>query len=407
MSFLFSQKNLWSGLVVGLALLTCQASQAAEQQPFDVWLSELKQEARSLGISSRTIDGALSGVRPSKKVVSKDRGQPEYTKTFWKYLDNAVADIRIKRAQKLLSQNKALLNRVEAEYGVQPRFLMAFWGLESNFGDFTGGFSVVRALVTLAYDARRSAFFREQLLEALKILDQGHISLENMTGSWAGAMGQVQFIPSTFNGFAVDFDGDGRRDIWNSLPDIFASAANYLRSNGWRGDLTWGREVQLPNGFAWELADIAQRRPLAEWQSLGVRKMGGGNLPAVEIDAALVLPGGHKGPAFLVYDNFHATLEWNKSIFYALAIGHLADRIAGQPPLRTRRPAQENPLLRSQVQEIQSLLNASGHNAGTADGLVGRQTRVALRAFQKARGLPADGFATLEVLRHLRQASTQ
>jgi len=288
---------------------------------------------------------------------------------------------------------------------VQPGYLVAFWGLESNFGRHTGGFSVIGALATLAYDARRGAFFRAQLLDALRILDQGHIGVAEMAGSWAGAMGQLQFIPSTFVNYAVDFDGDGRRNIWTDLPDVFASAANYLSSIGWRGDEKWGREVRLPADFDWELASLKLRKPLEEWRRLGIRRADGGALPIADISGAIVAPGGHKGPAFLVYGNFNKILNWNRSLLYAIAVGHLADRIAGRGPLRAARPAKEEPLSRAQVEEMQGLLAALGFDAGEPDGVVGSQTRAALRAFQRAAKVPPDGYPTPELLASIRRKS--
>jgi membrane-bound lytic murein transglycosylase B len=311
----------------------------------------------------------------------------------------------MERGHALLREHAALLEKVRRRYNVQPRFLVAFWGLESNFGEFTGGLSVIGALATLAYDERRSAFFRAQLLDALRILDQGHIDVANMKGSWAGAMGQLQFIPSTFVGYAVDFDGNGRRDIWNSLPDVFGSAANYLSSIGWRGDETWGREVRLPRDFDWELASLSIRKPISDWQRLGVRRTDGRDLPKADISGSIVLPAGHKGPAFLVYGNFRAILDWNRSILYALAVGHLADRLAGKGPLLSPRPAREQALSRAQVKEMQSLLTGLGYDPGTPDGVVGSQTRAALREFQRQARLAADGYPTPELLKSLRQVA--
>ena len=380
-------------------------SQTAQEDPYQLWLAEFRREALEKGISARTFDSAMAGVEPLPEVLERDRHQPEFRLTFNRYLERSITEARVERAKKLLAQHRDLLREVERRYGVQPRFLVSFWALESNFGDYTGGFSVIEALATLAYDPRRSDFFRTQLIHALKILDEGHISAEAMTGSWAGAMGQLQFIPSTFTGYAVDHDKDGKRDIWQSLPDIFGSAANFLKAEGWEGDRTWGREVRLPEDVDWDLATLSLRKPLAEWQALGVRKADGSALPQVDVDASLVLPAGHRGPAFLVYQNFRSTLNWNRSILYAIAVGHLADRIAGQGPLVTNTGYNEAALRRAEVQELQDRLTRLGFDAGKPDGIVGSKTREALKGFQRSQGSPADGYPTKELLEALRRAT--
>lgn len=379
------------------------ASPAAAEGDFAAWLTDLRSEALEMGISSGTLETALRNIEPIARVIELDREQPEFTQTFWAYLDRRVTPSRIERGRALLERHKALLADVQARYDVQPRFLVAFWGLESNFGDYNGDFPVIGALATLAFDARRSAFFRAQLLDALRILDEGHVKAERMKGSWAGAMGQVQFIPSTFVGYAVDHDGDGRRDIWESLPDVFASAANYLKNIGWDDSKTWGREVRLPVNFPWELAGLGRRKSLAQWQALGVRRADGRDLPRVDIHGSIVLPAGHRGPAFLVYRNFRSILAWNRSLLYAIAVGHLSDRIAGKVQLRSARPGQERPLSRREVEELQERLSTLGFDPGSPDGVIGPQTRAAVRAFQGSAGLPADGYPGYEALRRLRE----
>jgi membrane-bound lytic murein transglycosylase B len=379
-----------------------------ERGDFDTWLAGLKQEAIRRGIRPETVETALAGVEPVPEVIERDRSQREFTLTFTRYMRGAVTEARVQKARELLEQNRALLEKVAAQYGVQPRFLVSFWGLESNFGQHTGGYSVVAALATLAHEGRRHDFFRAQLLDALQILDEGHISVSEMTGSWAGAMGQLQFIPSTFVNFAVDYDGDGQRDIWNSLPDIFASAANYLSQEGWKGNRTWGRQVSLPIKFDYSLASLGERKTLGEWAALGLRREDGGPLPQVAgIEASLVLPAGQRGPAFLIYENFRTILVWNRSILYALSVGHLADRIAGAPALSAGSLPDEEPLSLKSIEEMQALLNARGYEAGKPDGLVGPQTREALRAFQAAQGLPADGYPTKELIDLLRRTGGQ
>jgi peptidoglycan lytic transglycosylase B len=399
--------GLLAGLLFGLAAhgVAAQTPQKPAPTPdpaFTAWVSDLRKEALGKGITNATLDSALTGISPIERIIELDRRQPEFTQTFWRYLDLRVNEKRITRGKALLVQHAKLLKAVEQKYKVQPRFLVAFWGLESNFGDHFGGYPVVQAVATLAYDPRRSRFFRHQLMDALRILDRGDITAGKMRGSWAGAMGHLQFIPSTFVRYAVDEDGDGRRDIWNSLPDVFASAANYLSRIGWRGEETWGREVRLPDGFEVQLASLRTKKPLSEWQILGVRRMDGESLPAKDITGSIVLPQGHQGPAFIVYNNFRRILNWNRSILYAISVGHLADRLVGQGPLQSVRPASETPLSRDMIREMQELLSSHGYDVGTPDGVAGPMTRAALRAFQKATKLPADGFPTFDLLTRLR-----
>lgn len=394
-------------LVVAAALVF--PGPAGAQQPGDhrAWLEGVKQEAVARGVSQATLAAAFDGWQPVPRVIELDRRQPEYTQSFWSYLDRAVSPERIRRGREMLAVHKKLLAGIERRYGVQGRFLVAFWGLETNFGANTGGFPVIDALATLAHDQRRPDFFRAQLLDALEILESGDIALERMTGSWAGAMGQVQFMPETFRRHAVDGDGDGKRDIWFSLRDAFSSAANFLKAMGWRGDQTWGREVRLPAGFDWSQADLDVRKPVIEWQRLGVRTAEGHALPPVGFEASIILPGGHKGPAFMVYDNFRATLGWNRSLFYAVAVGHLADRISGKGPLLTPPRPDDRPLSRQEVAEMQRLLASHGLQVGEPDGVVGAQTRSALRAFQQQHDLPPDGYPTAWLLERLRRSRAQ
>ena len=295
--------------------------------PFALWLKELRAEAASRGVQASTIEGALDGVKLIPRVIELDRGQPEFTLTFRQYMDRVVPQSRVKKGRQRLRENRALLEGIARKYGVQPRFIVAFWGIETDFGRLSGGFPVIPALVTLAYDGRRSAYFRGELLHALDILDKNHIEPKNMVGSWAGAMGQTQFMPSSFVAYAVDHDGDGRKDIWNSRADALASGANYLARQGWKGDQTWGRPVTLPDGFDTGLADLEVRKPLNAWQRMGVRRDDGGELARRELTASVVLPEGRDGPAFVIYNNYLTILKWNRSTFFALAVGFLADRL--------------------------------------------------------------------------------
>jgi membrane-bound lytic murein transglycosylase B len=323
---------VWRGLGLSALVVGCLFAGLAPLRAamdFDVWLEGVRREAADIGVSSTTIDQALGNLAPIPRVIELDRRQPEFTLTFEEYLTRVVSDKRVEDGRLLLQRHRALLQRIGREFGVQPRFIVALWGIESNYGSITGGYPVIGALATLAHDGRRAEFFRKELLNALRILDGGHIGLDAMTGSWAGAMGQSQFMPSSFLNFAVDHDGDGRRDIWTTEADVFASIANYLGNSGWRDDLTWGRRVSLPPGFDATLASLDLEKTLGEWQGLGVRRADGGDLPAQQAFASLVLPGQNgAGPAYLVYENFRAIMKWNRSTYFATAVGHLSDRIA-------------------------------------------------------------------------------
>jgi len=386
-------------------LLAVSLSPSAPAQetppPFAPWLEDLKVEARQIGVGEETLQRVLGGIKPIPRVIELDRRQPEFMLTFWSYLKRSISDKRINTARRLMAKHRGLLEKVSARYGVQPRFLVSFWGLESNFGEYTGTFPVAGALVTLAHDRRRARFFRAQLLAVLKLMDRGDIAA-NAKGSWAGAMGNHQFIPTTYRDFAVDFDGDGKRDLWNSLPDIFASAANYLSRSGWDSKRTWGREVQLPKGFDFELAGLTERKSLAVWQKIGVRRADGRDLPRVDIEGSIVLPAGSQGPAFMVYKNYRTILVWNRSILYALAVGHLADRIAGGGGLLAKPREGDAPMSRRDIVTLQTVLAERGFDAGGADGIVGPATRQAIKAYQKSVNLPPDGYPSMGLLERLR-----
>lgn len=288
-------------------------------------------EAAAGGISQQTLEKALAGIEePLPKVIDLDRKQPEFTQTVENYVAIRVSDQRITEGRRMLRRYPTWLGRVEDRHRVQRRFIVALWGIETNYGNHTGGFPVIEALVSLAYDGRRSAYFRRELLDALQIVDAGHIPLRRMKGSWAGAMGQCQFMPSVFRRHAVDADGDHRRDIWTSVPDVLASAANYLAAAGWKDDQTWGRPVRLPKEFDSSLAGLETRLPLGKWQALGVRRMNGYALPRRNLEASLIIPDGPGSQAYLVYDNFRVLRVWNKSNAFALAVGLLSDRLAGR-----------------------------------------------------------------------------
>lgn len=374
---------------------------------FNSWLEALKAEARSSGISDSTISQAFAEVSaPLDRVLELDRSQPEFTQTFSGYMKNRMSQQRIDRGRRMLQEHSELFARLQAEYGVQPQYLVSFWALESNFGDFTGGFSVVNALATLAWDPRRADMFRAELLTALRIIDAGHIAADRMTGSWAGAMGQCQFMPSTFAAYAKDGDGDGRIDIWGSVPDVMTSAANYLSQAGWKAGERWGREVLLPAGFDFALSGTGVRKSVTEWNALGVRRADGSALGNAGMLASVVVPAGSNGPAFLAYDNFRTTMVWNRSTFYAISVGHLADRFMGEPAIQHMPATEERALARSDVMEMQLLLNQLGHDVGEPDGVLGSRTREGVRQFQLANRLPADGYASWEMLQALREHAT-
>jgi membrane-bound lytic murein transglycosylase B len=381
---------------------SAEANEMQSDGAFLDWLEALRVEASAKGISDGTLDAALKDIAPVPRVIDLDRRQPEYIQTFWTYLRQRVNDERIKRGRILLTKHRNLLHEIHTEYGVPPRYIIALWGMETDFGDYLGNFHVIEALATLAYDQRRSHFFRAELLDALQIVDEGHISADAMIGSWAGAMGQMQFIPSAFTKHAVDYTGDGRKDIWGSLPDAFSSAANFLTNMGWQPGEIWGREVCLSDEFDLMLATMDRKMTLEEWSSLGVRRPEGAALPQADMEGSIVLPQGYKGPAFLVYDNFRAIKRWNPSINFAISVGYLADRIAGLPQIANGRYGEHEPLSRDEAEEIQQLLNCLGFDAGPEDGLPGPRTRAAIRAFQKEHSLPPDGYPAPALLKRLR-----
>ena len=330
-----SRKGLFSALKITLSaavmVFGIHHGALAQDQSFEDWLVELRAEAADRGISEATLNAALTGIEPIPRVIELDRKQPEFTLTFQEYLDRVVPQSRKNRAKARYEEHQAILKEVGDAYGVQPRFIVALWGIETDFGRVLGGFNVVPALATLAYDGRRSAYFRKELHHALRIIDEGHIAADQMKGSWAGAMGQSQFMPSSFNNFAQDYDGDGRQDIWGTQADVFASAANYLKKVGWRNDITWGRKVMLPEtgaasrANAMKLHDDKTWKRLNEWAALGVKREDGTDLPDRNIKARLVMPGKEDGPAYLVYKNYEAILKWNRSNYFAIAVGTLSD----------------------------------------------------------------------------------
>jgi membrane-bound lytic murein transglycosylase B len=378
------------------------ASVDSERLSFADWRTLLRSDAIAAGIEAELFDRAFAGVSPNPDVLAADSSQPEFTRPVWEYLDGAVSPIRVSRGRSLLAQQRDNLTRIEQRYAVDGEVLVAIWGLESNFGSNIGHHNVIRSLATLAYEGRRQAFWRSQLLAVLQILQHGDITPERLVGSWAGAMGQTQFMPTTYNQHAVDFDGDGRRDLWNSSTDALASAAHYLQASGWQQGQPWGFEVRLPAEFDYSLADPDNRRSLAEWKALGVTPMDSSNAVASATPATLLLPAGHRGPAFLLLSNFRSILKYNNSTSYALAIGLLADGLRGGTGVHGSWPRSDRQLGRSERIELQALLSQNGFAPGPADGIIGANTRKAVRAFQQRRGQPADGYPSYELLEQLR-----
>ncbi len=309
--------------------MMCFAGSAqAASQSFDAWLKGFRAEAARAGVSQATINEALTGIKPIQRVIELDRKQPEGRKTFVQYREMIVNSTRINRGRQMMQRHASQLADVERKFGVAPQYIVALWGIETNYGSNTGGFKVIPALATLAWDGRRGEFFKKELINALKIIDEGHISAANMKGSWAGAMGQSQFMPSSFNAYAVDGNGDGKRDIWNTKKDVFASAANYLKQNGWTEGERWGRRVSLPSGFSENMVGVKVKKSIADWQRLGVRLPNGGNLPTGTMRASVVAPDGVAGESFLVYTNYDVIMDWNRSTYFATSVGLLADALA-------------------------------------------------------------------------------
>jgi membrane-bound lytic murein transglycosylase B len=388
--------------VGALVVEMMQTSGPGTEAGFAAWLQGFKTRALAQGITPETLTGALGDVQFDPRVIEKDRNQNEFTKTIWDYLDSAASDERIANGKAALAANADLLVRIETTFGVDKEIVVAVWGLESAYGTYRGDFPVIASLATLAYDARRPAFFEEQLLAALKILQSGDVAARQMTGSWAGAMGHTQFIPTSYLAFAVDFTGDGKRDIWSDDPaDALASTAAYLAKSGWKTGAPWGIEVALPAGF--DFGETGERvvRSVAEWQALGVRSIAGSDLPD-HGPASVLLPAGARGAAFLIFGNFHVIETYNTADAYVIAIGHLADRIGGGAAIVSGWPRGDRALKFDERVELQQRLIRAGFDTGAVDGLIGPNTIAAVRAYQRSAGLIPDGYASLDVLKKLR-----
>jgi len=378
-----------------------ETANPAANARFDAWKRGFRAEAAAAGVAGAVYDRTMAGVAYRPDVVERDRNQAEFTLALWEYLDSAVSDSRIDNGREAARANARVLAEIEARYRVEARIVAAVWGIESAYGAQRGDIPVLDALATLAFDGRRSRFFREQLIAALKIMQTGDTTPDRMLGSWAGAMGHTQFIPTSYQAYAQDFRGDGRRDIWSDDPtDALASTANYLARHGWSWGQPWGIEVALPRGFDHALAGET-RKSAAEWMALGVRAADGGRLPD-HGPARILLPAGARGPALMLFRNFDVIRRYNPADSYAIAVGHLGDRIAGGETFRAGWPRGDRPLRLAERKELQERLTRAGFDTGGVDGIIGPNTVAALRRWQAARGMVPDGYASFETLEELR-----
>jgi len=371
---------------------------------FDAWVREFRREAAAAGIDAATLAAAFDDATYLPEVIRRDRAQPEFSRRVWTYLDGAVSPARIRRGRERWQAHRPAIETAAARTGVPAPILVAIWGIESSYGEYFGDIATIDALATLGYDGRRPDFARRELMAALRILARGDIDRAHMRGSWAGAMGHTQFLPSSFERHARDADGDGRRDIWGSVPDVMASTADYLAEAGWRRGEPWGVEVRLPRGFDYARTELDVRASSAAWAERGVSTVDGDALPAFEA-ASVIAPAGAQGPAFLVGHNFRVILRYNASTSYALAVGLLADRLAGRPGVQTDWPRQQVALSHAQIRRLQQALNARGFDTGTPDGVIGPATRSGVRDYQRQQGEIPDGFVTRDLLERLLPSS--
>ena len=368
-------------------------------QSFESWLSGLQREVAAAGLSERAV-AALDGVKLDRRVLDRDRSQPSLSQTFLEFADRTISSSRISRGRDQLARYADTFRRIEQKYGVQGPVLVACWGLETDCGAYRGDFDSIRALVSLTWDCRRSDHFKEELFDALRLLSDGDLTRNEMVGAWAGELGQVQFTPSNYRRYAIDFDGDGRRDLVSSVPDAMASAANFLHHLGWRPNDPWLEEVRLPETLPWDAAGRGRYRERSFWAGWGIARADGSPLPKDGVQAALVLPMGRSGPAFLAYRHFDIVWEWNNSSNYSLAAAYFATRLAGAPPMQ--RGGTQAALSPAELREVQERLNRMGFDAGPPDGRLGQKTRDGVRAAQLHFRLPPDGYPDAELLKRLR-----
>ena len=373
-----------------------------DAQEFERWKQTFAAKATAAGISPTTVRN-LNNARLRPSIVGFDRAQPEFTRTPWQYLDSAISPLRIKNGKAKMQEASAALQAASKRYGVPATVIAAIWGMESNYGSNFGSFSTIDALATLAFEGRRAAWAEKELIAALRIIDKGDIDAAHMIGSWAGAMGHTQFMPSVFLQYAVDADGDGRRDIWGSMADVAASTANYIASSGWNSSEPWAVEVKLPASFDYARTELSHRQNSTAWAAEGVQNITGQSLPAMA-GASIIAPAGARGPAFMVGSNFRAILRYNNSTNYALGVGLLSQQLAGNGGVVAEWPRDLAALSREQTRALQNGLNQRGFSAGSADGVMGPATRAGLRQFQQSQGLVADGYPTVELLQRLQAA---
>ncbi len=393
----------WSGEpgASGHPLMTREAILSAAAN-FPACLEALWPDAARRGVSRESFDQHTAGLTPDLRIMDLLDSQPEFTKTFWEYLDLLVSEERIQKGREVLAQHRATFDSVEKAYGVDRHAIAAIWGIESKYGTMVGERPVIRSTATLACVGRRQAYFRDEFLVTLEILQRGDVRPDDLKGSWAGAFGPTQFMPTAFKRYAVDFDGDGRRDVVTSIPDVIASTANNLKKDGWAPGQTWGYEVVVPPGFDYLLADRSRQFTLAQWEKLGLRRPGGQPFARPAERAYLLVPAGARGPGFLMLNNFRVIMKYNPAEAYALAIGHLADRLRGGEPFAQAWPREERALTREERLELQQRLASRGFDVGEPDGRLGARSRAAIRDFQAKAGLVPDGFASSEILNRLR-----
>lgn len=391
-------------LLVGPALAQVPGGNCRNTGSFERWLDAFLQEAGAQGISQRVIAAAAPYLTLDPDIIRRDRGQRFFAQSFLSFSSKMLPAYRIQRGTQLIHTHAPVFSRIEKQYGVPAAVIVGFWGLESDFGASHGKLSVLRSIATLAYDCRRSAMFRAHLFDALRLIERGDLAPDEMIGSWAGELGQTQMMPSEYFKHAVDYDGDRRRDLLHSVPDVLASTANYLVSLGWRRGEPWQQEVRVPAMLPWDQADLAIQHPRAQWAKWGVTAADGRALPNDELKASLLLPMGRLGPAFLAYENFQTYLKWNNALVYATTAAYYATRLAGAPAL-VRNQAKIPALNIDEIKELQQILQRQGHDVGSVDGRIGMATRAAVKKIQLKIGLPADSYPTPELLQRLRRGS--
>jgi lytic murein transglycosylase len=391
----------WAASAVIVALLAGPAAACRNTGSFERWLDDFKREAVAQKISQSTIESALDGLTFDPEIVRRDHGQGVFQQSFLQFSDRMASSDRIVGGKRRIQKYAEVFARIEQQYGVPAPVLVSFWGLESDFGTNNGKFSVLRSIATLAFDCRRPEFFRPQLMDALRVIDRGDLSAGDMIGDWAGELGGMQITPSDYYKYAVDFDGDGRRDAVHSVPDTLASAANFLVGLGWKRGQPWLQEVRVPSTLPWDQADLAIQLPRSKWATLGVTLPDGRPLPADNLPASLLLLMGRNGPAFLAYPNFQAYLGWNQALVYATTAGYLASRIEGASPVR-RGNGPVAILSGAQILDLQHLLANHGYSVGNFDGKLGLTTRAGIKQAQMKLGLPADSYPTVDLIARLR-----